>query len=124
MFQIADYWSEGFLTVQHAIDIGIIAAATGYNATDFPEIFDTDVQLQLYPFPAYTQNFFIQVIQGQLPSILMISFIMSVLYIARNVALEKENRLKVNRFSFYLLSDLGIIHNSQGKCDRISGKSV
>lgn len=48
-----------------------------------------------YPHPPYTKDNFVLVIQGQLPLVILLGFMLAVLTVTRNVVLEKEKRLKV-----------------------------
>uniref|UniRef100_A0A914WYC7 Uncharacterized protein n=1 Tax=Plectus sambesii TaxID=2011161 RepID=A0A914WYC7_9BILA len=47
------YWTEGFLTLQRAVDNGIISLLA--NLTNSPNS-STPVQLQRFPYPAYTRK--------------------------------------------------------------------
>ena len=51
-----------------------------------------------FPYPPYTDDQYILVIEADLPLILMLGFMFATLITTRNVVLEKEKRLKVKSF--------------------------
>eukprot|EP00914_Ancora_sagittata_P026115 GHVO01051518.1.p1 GENE.GHVO01051518.1~~GHVO01051518.1.p1 ORF type:complete len:373 (-),score=36.81 GHVO01051518.1:66-1184(-) len=82
------YMREGFLTLQHHIDIALMRLL---NVS--PEEL-VDVQLQRQPYPPYLDDNFVLVIQQQLPTILLLSFVFTALQIVKEVVHEKERKLK------------------------------
>ena len=93
------YMSEGFLSLQRAIDIAIIQSL---NPTR--NISAVNVNVQRFPYPPYNDDLFVLVLQQQFPVILLLSFVFSALHIVKDIVMEKEKRIKVlNCFSFYAL---------------------
>ncbi|MBN3289285.1 ABCA3 protein, partial [Polypterus senegalus] len=88
------YYREGFLAVQHAVDLAIISLyGNGSGAKVLERI---SVNLARFPFPSYINDLFILAIQNQLPLLLMLSFTYTALNIVRAVVQEKERKLKVS----------------------------
>ena len=87
------YFYEGFLAIQRAVDLHITYELGGTSAEQ--ELNNTDVQLKSFPYPPYTDDTFIVVLQMQLPFLIMLSFIVTAPVICRDVVLEKEKKLKV-----------------------------
>jgi ATP-binding cassette subfamily A (ABC1) protein 3 len=84
------YMSEGFLTLQHHIDIALMRLV---NVTAAEQL--VNVHLQRHPYPPYLSDNFVLVIQQQLPTILLLSLVFSALQIVKEVVHEKERKLKV-----------------------------
>ncbi|XP_032221027.2 phospholipid-transporting ATPase ABCA3-like isoform X2 [Nematostella vectensis] len=83
-----EYYDEGFLAIQHAIDKSILE----YKGVD---IFNNlTIGLRRYPYPAYLDDPFILVIQQTLPLLLMLSLVVTALYIVKDIVHEKERKLK------------------------------
>jgi len=87
------YFYEGFLAIQRAVDLQIMYELGGTSAEQ--ELNNTDVFLKSFPYPKYTDDNFIVVLQTQLPFLIMLSFIVTAPVICRDVVLEKEKKLKV-----------------------------
>ena len=56
---------------------------------------DIDVALKKMLFPPFNQDVLTTVLQTNLPLFLVLSFILNALQIAKNIAYEKEKKLKV-----------------------------
>jgi len=85
------YFEEGFLSIQHAVDVAIIkykAKIDKLNAT---------VSVKRFPYPDYIHDNFVLVIQSSLPLLLMLSLVFTALNIVRDVVYEKEKKLKVRK---------------------------
>ncbi|KAK0409055.1 hypothetical protein QR680_004314 [Steinernema hermaphroditum] len=84
------YWREGFLSLQRGVDMSISSFLGG----EFTGLVSDDMlSLQRFSLPPYT----LQVIQVGalfLPVIIVFSFMTSIIYIVKNVVMEKEDRLK------------------------------
>lgn len=89
------YFEAGFLAIQHAVDVAIMK----YKGKR--DILNTTVSVKRFPYPDYTHDNFVLVIQTSLSLLLMLSLIYTALNIVRDVVYEKEKKLKVRRFSFY-----------------------
>lgn len=89
------YFEAGFLAIQHAVDIAIMK----YKGKI--DILNTTVSVKRFPYPDYTHDNFVLVIQTSLPLLLMLSLIITALNIVRDVVYEKEKKLKVRKFNFY-----------------------
>jgi len=59
------------------------------------ELNNTAVRLKSFPYPPYLDDKFAAVLQGFLPVIVMLSFIVTAPVICKDVVLEKEKKLKV-----------------------------
>eukprot|EP00058_Branchiostoma_floridae_P010060 XP_002595548.1 hypothetical protein BRAFLDRAFT_117471 [Branchiostoma floridae] len=81
------YYREGFLAIQHAVDISL-AEARGVDTSGI------NVQMQRFPYPNYVDDRFVLVIQQQLGQVLMLSFVYTVLNIVKILVHEKEKKLK------------------------------
>ncbi|XP_033100067.1 ATP-binding cassette sub-family A member 3-like [Anneissia japonica] len=81
------YQSEGFLPIQHAIDKALIQYL-GYSLENIT------TRMQRYPYQSYFDDPFVIFIQTNVPDLIMISLVFVALNIAKNVAYEKEKRLK------------------------------
>ena len=85
-----DYYIEGFLSIQYAVDMGVMAfKSRKANFTNF------NLRMQRFPYPAYIRDVFVIVIQNTLPLLLMLSLVYTALVIVRSIVYEKEKRLKV-----------------------------
>jgi ATP-binding cassette, subfamily A (ABC1), member 3 len=91
----AGYYYEGFLAIQRAVDLGIIAELSGLPVSATATTGGVDIQLKSFPYPPYLKDNFIVILQTQLPFIIMISFIITAPTFCKDVVLEKEKKLKV-----------------------------
>nr|XP_025035890.1 ATP-binding cassette sub-family A member 3 [Pelodiscus sinensis] len=88
----AGYLREGFLAVQHAVDIAIMQYHANASAAGLLE--GVTVAVRRFPYPPYVNDLFLLAIQNQLPLLLMLSFTYTSLNIVRAVVHEKEKKLK------------------------------
>uniref|UniRef100_A0A8C5RWJ3 ABC-2 type transporter transmembrane domain-containing protein n=1 Tax=Laticauda laticaudata TaxID=8630 RepID=A0A8C5RWJ3_LATLA len=89
------YFREGFLAVQHAVDMAIIQYHA--NTSDLLDRVNSSrfhFWIQRFPYPPYVNDLFLIAIQNQLPLLLMLSFTYTSLNIVRAVVHEKEKKLK------------------------------
>ncbi|CAG5129798.1 unnamed protein product [Candidula unifasciata] len=86
------YEREGFLAIQQAVFNSLMyeyvkgEAQEKYNATG--------ISLIRHPYPPYVEDNYVLVLQQQFPLVVMLSFVVLVLGIVRDIVLEKERRLK------------------------------
>ena len=90
------YFEAGFLAIQHAVDVAIMKYKGNIDILN-----TTTVSVKRFPYPDYTHDKFVLVIQTSLPLLLMLSLIFTALNIVRDVVYEKEKKLKVRKFNFY-----------------------
>ena len=91
------YFEAGFLAIQHAVDVAIMK----YRYKGKIDMLNTTVSVKRFPYPDYTHDNFVLVIQTSLPLLLMLSLIYTALNIVRDVVYEKVKKLKVRKFNFY-----------------------
>ena len=91
------YFEAGFLAIQHAVDVAIMK----YRSKGKTDVLNTTVSIKRFPYPDYTHDNFVQVIQTSFPLFFMLSLSFIVLIIVRDVVYEKEKKLKVRKFNFY-----------------------
>ncbi|CAD5222390.1 unnamed protein product [Bursaphelenchus xylophilus] len=88
------YWAEGFLTIQHAIHLSVMEYVDGKRSSLLEDVLQERViKLKRFPFPPYSKKI-IEIGALFLPTVFAFSMMSSVVYIVRNVVMEKENRLK------------------------------
>ncbi|KAM8961307.1 phospholipid-transporting ATPase ABCA3 isoform 2-T2 [Pelodytes ibericus] len=106
------YQREGFLAVQHAVDLAIIRHHSNESGREL--LNHIRVSIRRFPFPPYVNDLFILAIQNQLPLLIMLSFTYTSLSIVRALVLEKERKLKeymrVMGLSSWLHSSAWFIH--------------
>ena len=88
----ADYYNEGFLTLQDGISRAVTEVISQGNTDDI------DIELRRFPYPPYADDTYVVALQGWLPLVLMLSFIYPALNIVKTIVNEKEKRLKVNYY--------------------------
>lgn len=87
-----DYYETGFLYIQYMVDKFIIDVDAAGNSLDA----DTTISMQKMPFPAHIRDLLLNILQGTLPLFLILAFIVNVFQTTKNLAIEKEMKLKVN----------------------------
>ncbi|XP_042876783.1 phospholipid-transporting ATPase ABCA3-like isoform X3 [Penaeus japonicus] len=83
------YYDEGFLTIQHAVDMAI----TEYISGKDPSV-SISVEMQRMPYPKYIDDKYLVALQSWLPFVLLISYIYPAINIVKSVVYEKEKKLK------------------------------
>ena len=91
-----DYYSDGFLTLQHGLHQSIVKVLNP-NGTDVSSF---STLMQRFPYPPYTDDIFLTTIQSNLPFFIMLCMIFFSLNIPKEVTLEKERKLKVVSLEF------------------------
>nr|XP_045614978.1 phospholipid-transporting ATPase ABCA3-like isoform X2 [Procambarus clarkii] len=83
------YYDEGFLAIQHAVDMSIAEYFSGLNPDRFYA-----VQMQRMPYPAFIDDNYLVALQAWLPFVLLVSYIYPAINIVKSVVYEKEKKLK------------------------------
>ncbi|XP_076053842.1 phospholipid-transporting ATPase ABCA3-like isoform X2 [Oratosquilla oratoria] len=86
---IPGYYDEGFLALQHTIDMAIAEYISGKTPQDW-----SAVELQRMPYPSFIDDKYLVALQAWLPLILLLSYIYPAINIVKSVVHEKEKRLK------------------------------
>lgn len=89
-----DYFREGFLAVQFAVDHAFTKYVTNQTLLDLDS--NMTLTMQRFPYPAYLRDPFVIAIQNTLPLLLMLSLVYNALLTVKGIVYEKENRLKVS----------------------------
>jgi ATP-binding cassette subfamily A (ABC1) protein 3 len=87
---LSGYYREGFLAIQRAIDLSIMSEWDPTAATD-----TINIELKRHPYPPYSDDTYVNILQTQFPFIVMLSFIVAAPNISKDICLEKEKKLKV-----------------------------
>ena len=61
----------------------------------YAEYKSINLELKRQPYPPYNKDLYVLVLQQQFPLVIMLSLVVMVLGIVRDIVLEKERRLKV-----------------------------
>ncbi|KAK3590751.1 hypothetical protein CHS0354_030991 [Potamilus streckersoni] len=85
------YTRDGFLFIQYILDKTIIEQFNG--SVKFNK--DFDMRLKRMPFPPYSEDRLVSILQSILPLFIVLSFLLNALQISKNIAFEKEKMLKV-----------------------------
>ncbi|XP_056662521.1 phospholipid-transporting ATPase ABCA3-like isoform X4 [Monodelphis domestica] len=87
------YISEGFLTIQRAVDKAIIE----YHGKDGGKWLNDHVTVSVkrFPFPPFVSDNFLKFLDQVLPLIILLLYSLNVLMIIRVIVQEKEKQLKV-----------------------------
>ncbi|XP_063839916.1 phospholipid-transporting ATPase ABCA3-like isoform X2 [Scylla paramamosain] len=83
------YFDEGFLAIQHAVDMSIAEFITGKD----PGMTYT-VEMQRMPYPPFIDDTYLVALQAWLPFVLLVSYIYPAINIVKSVVYEKEKKLK------------------------------
>ena len=87
------YYKRSFLYAQRVISEALIKQWAP-NAT--PDLGATSWSMARIPYPPYIDDAMVQVLQQNFPTVLMLSFILSVIIMSKNIVYEKERQLKVS----------------------------
>ena len=100
------YYREGFLYAQNGLNKGIgdflmnrfpssfsSSSSISSNSSGSP-LAGAKIQMKRFPYPPYTNDLFVNAIQINFPFIFVLSFVVTVLDIVKNVTVEKEKKLK------------------------------
>ncbi|CAH6793032.1 Abca16 [Phodopus roborovskii] len=86
------YIREGFLAVQHALDVSIMLY---HESSAGQKLFDEiNVLIQRFPYPAHPQDKLLWISSPFIPLMFILTFSSIVLSIMRSIVFEKEKRLK------------------------------
>lgn len=89
---IVGYYNEGFLAIQRALHQTFIEYL---NPNSISDLENFTLLMERYPYPPYRDDIFLSIIQLQLPFFIILSMIFLSLNIPKDIALEKEKKLKV-----------------------------
>ena len=89
----ADYYNRSFVYTQRIVSEALIRY---WEPGAVGELEATSWNIQKIPYPPYINDAMVQVLQQNFPSVLMLSFILSVIVMCKNIVYEKERQLKVN----------------------------
>ena len=104
-----DYYKEGFLAIQSAIDHAFtVQKLKEQNITR--TLSSMQIDMQRFPYPDYLRDPFIAAIQNSLPLLLMLSLVYNQLVTVKEIVYEKENKLKVTPFTLDCLVYVWILH--------------
>ena len=88
VFHVLGYFEEGFLSLQLALNLGILLHLGGtWDST-------SEIHMNRIPYPPYSLNTFNLFLNTLLPFVFVISMISLVLLVVKQLVLEKERRLK------------------------------
>lgn len=80
-------YESRFVLLQYAVDMAIIVEHSNISQP-------VSLNLEQFPYPKYTQNIFIQTVQGLLPLLMTLAFMYSAVMVIKELVYEKHNRLK------------------------------
>lgn len=83
------------MAIQHAVDDSLMHEYL--NGSALAEYLSTEVLLERHPYPPYKEDNYVLVLQQQFPLVVMLSLVVIVLGMVRDIVLEKERRLKVRK---------------------------
>jgi hypothetical protein len=87
---LSGYYRQGFLTVQKAVDEAIIL-----EVNQSADVDGIQLEMKRSPYPPYTSDDFIYILQFYLAFMFILSFIVSAPTMVKDITLEKEKKLKV-----------------------------
>jgi len=88
------YFRRGFLYAQRIVAEALIQEWSPGNASS--DLTSVEWKLNKMPYPPYINDAMVQVLQMNFPTVLMLSFILSVIIMSKNIVYEKERQLKVS----------------------------
>ncbi|KAK4312219.1 hypothetical protein Pmani_016341 [Petrolisthes manimaculis] len=86
---IPGYHDEGFLAIQHAVDMAVAQYISGVDPRTYYVL-----ELQRMPYPPYIDDTYLVALQAWLPFVLLVSYIYPAINIVKSVVYEKEKKLK------------------------------
>ena len=89
-----DYYKEGFLAIQFAVDHAFTILKSKQNKS-MHNLSSFNIEMQRFPYPAYLRDPFVIAIQNSLPLLIMLSLVYNQLVTVKGIVYEKENKLKV-----------------------------
>uniref|UniRef100_A0A3P9P3H1 ATP-binding cassette sub-family A member 2 n=1 Tax=Poecilia reticulata TaxID=8081 RepID=A0A3P9P3H1_POERE len=100
------YFLYGFVWIQDMIERAIINTFVGHD------VVEPGNYVQMFPYPCYTRDDFLFVIEHMMPLCMVISWVYSVAMMIQHIVAEKEHRLKEVR----LLTIVAMV-SCQASCD-------
>ncbi|KAM8934426.1 ATP-binding cassette sub-family A member 2 isoform 1-T1 [Pelodytes ibericus] len=82
------YFLYGFVWIQDMMDRAIINTVVGHD------VVEPGNYVQMFPYPCYTRDDFLFVIEHMMPLCMVISWVYSVAMMIQHIVAEKEHRLK------------------------------
>ncbi|XP_075435187.1 ATP-binding cassette sub-family A member 2 [Ascaphus truei] len=82
------YFLYGFVWIQDMMDRAIINSIVGHD------VVEPGNYVQMFPYPCYTRDDFLFVIEHMMPLCMVISWVYSVAMMIQHIVAEKEHRLK------------------------------
>ncbi|XP_068921390.1 phospholipid-transporting ATPase ABCA3-like [Petaurus breviceps papuanus] len=86
------YFREGFLSLQHAVNRGIMYYHMNDSMTQQYE--KITITMKRFPLPSYIQDPFISVLEDNFSILIMLSFLCTSVFIIHAIVQEKERKLK------------------------------
>lgn len=88
-----DYYKEGFLSLQFAID-HMFTEMQLKGRNRLQNLSTIKIDMQRFPYPAYLKDPFVVAIQNSLPLLIMLSLVYNQLVTVKEIVYEKEKKLK------------------------------
>nr|XP_020862173.1 ATP-binding cassette sub-family A member 3-like [Phascolarctos cinereus] len=89
---LPEYFREGFLSLQHAVNREIMYYHMNHSMTQQYE--KISITMKRFPFPSYIQDPFISILEDNFSMLIMLSFLCSSIFIIHAVVQEKEKKFK------------------------------